>query len=145
MNRDGRKKTQRVFRFPSNYPLSKFIEDKGLKDLWRTEDPDTSEFTHFDRSAAVSSRRDRTYTDIEIASNTKINHRMVSLTDYFNTISIDRLPSKTKFGKNSWYINNSLLCMPEFSSTTENLLFYQKHEKQALFSKWLVGIEQMLF
>ena len=38
-------------------------------------------------------------TDIKIANNTKINHIMVSFTDYYNVISIDRLPAKTKIGK----------------------------------------------
>ena len=43
---------------------------------------------------------------------------MVSFTDYYNAISIDGLPSKTKIGKGSWCFNNSYLCMPEFSSAT---------------------------
>ena len=54
------------------------------------------------------SRIDRVYTDIKIANNTKINHIMVSFTNHYNAISIDRLPSKTKIGKYSWYFNNSL-------------------------------------
>ena len=41
------------------------------------------------------------YTDIKYANNTKINHMMVSFTDHYNDISIDRLPSKTKNGKDS--------------------------------------------
>ena len=39
------------------------------------------------------------YTDIKIANNTKINHIMVSFTNHYNAISIDRLPSKTKIEK----------------------------------------------
>ena len=58
------------------------------------------------------------YTDIKIANNTKINHIMVPFTDHYNIISIDRLPSKTKIGKDSWYFNNSLLCEAEVSSAT---------------------------
>ena len=41
------------------------------------------------------------YTDLKIANNTKIIHRMVSFADHYNAISIDRLPSKTKIGKDS--------------------------------------------
>ena len=41
------------------------------------------------------------YTDIKIAYNTKINHIMVSFTDHYNAISIDRLPLKTKIGRDS--------------------------------------------
>ena len=46
-------------------------------------------------------RIDMVYTDIKIANDTKINHIMVSFTDHYNAISIDRLHSKTKIGKNS--------------------------------------------
>ena len=38
-------------------------------------------------------------TDMKIAINTKVNHIMVSFTDHYNAISIDRLYSKTKIGK----------------------------------------------
>ena len=41
------------------------------------------------------------YTDVKIANNTNINHIMVSFTNHYNDISIDRLPSKTKIGKYS--------------------------------------------
>ena len=34
---------------------------------------------------------------------------MVSFTDYYNAISIDRVLSKIKIGKGSWCFNNSLL------------------------------------
>ena len=61
-----------------------------------------------------------------MASNTKINHIMVSFTDHYNAIFIDRFPSKTKIGKDSWYFNNSLLCKPEFSLTAKTFLFLLK-------------------
>ena len=64
---------------------------------------------------------DRIYTDIKIANNNKINHIMVSITDHYNAISIDRLPSKTETGRNSWkrFMKIVLLCQPEFSSATK--------------------------
>ena len=76
-------------------------------------------------------RTDRVYTDIKIVKNTKINPIMVSFTDHYNVISIDRLSSKSKIGKVSWYFKNSLLCKPEFSSATINFLFLlkKKHKK----------------
>ena len=46
-------------------------------------------------------RIDRVYTDIEIANNAKINHIMVSFTDHYDGISIDRIPWKIKIGKDS--------------------------------------------
>ena len=74
MDTDGGNKTQRLYRSCSNYALSKLIVDHGLEDLWRRENPDSSEFTRYDRSSGIRSRIDRIYTDIKTASNTKINH-----------------------------------------------------------------------
>ena len=49
----------------------------------------------------------------------------------YNAISIDRLPSKTKIGKYSWYFNHSLLCTSEVSSATKSFLFLLKtHTKK---------------
>ena len=47
---------------------------------------------------------------------------MVSFTNPYSAISIDRLPSKTKNEKYSWYFNNSLLCKSEVSSAIKALL-----------------------
>ena len=41
-----------------------------------------------------------TGTDIKIATNTKINHIMVSFTDHYNAISLDKLSSKIKIRNN---------------------------------------------
>ena len=51
---------------------------------------------------------------------------MVYFTDHYNAIFIDRSPSKTKIVKDSWYLNNSHLCKPEFSLTTKNFHFLLK-------------------
>ena len=66
------------------------------------------------------------YTDIKIASNTKINHIMLSFADHYNAMFIKRFPSKIKIGKDSWCFNNSLLYKPEFSLTTKTFLFLFK-------------------
>ena len=50
IDRDGENKTQRLYRCCSNYALSKLIVDNGLEDLWRRENPDSPEFTRYDRS-----------------------------------------------------------------------------------------------
>ena len=50
IDRDGENKTQRLYRCCSNYALSKLIADNGLEDLWRRENPDSPEFTCYDRS-----------------------------------------------------------------------------------------------
>ena len=106
MERDGRNKT--LYRCRFNYALSKRIVDNGLEDLWRRENPDSSEFTHYDRSSGTRSRIDRVYTDIKTASNTNNIHMMVSFTDHYNATFFDRFPSNTKTGKVLSYFNNSL-------------------------------------
>ena len=82
-----------------NYALSKLIVDNGLVDLSRRENPDYSEFTCYDRSSGTRSRIDRVYTDMKIASNTKIDHTLVPLNDHYNAIFIDRFSWQTKIGK----------------------------------------------
>ena len=136
MERDGRNKT--LYKCHFNYALSKLIVDNGLEDLWRRENPDSSEFTRYNRSSGTRSTIDRVYTDIKMASNTKINHIMVSFTDHYNAIFIDRFPSKTKIGKDSRYFNNSLLCKPEFSLTTDFSFFIKntKHNHSSASDWW---------
>ena len=56
---------------------------------------------------------------------------MVSFTDHYNAISIDRLPSKTKIGKDSRYFNNSLLCKLEISSATKTFFSIKNTQKTA--------------
>ena len=72
---------------------------------WRTH-IFLSSSTALDFLFSTRSRIDRVYTHIKIASNTKINHIMVSSNDLYNDISIDRLPSKSKIRNDSWYFNN---------------------------------------
>ena len=52
IDRDDENKTQRLYRWCSNYALWKLIVDNGLEDLWRRENPDSPEFTCYDRSFA---------------------------------------------------------------------------------------------
>ena len=93
-----------------------------MEDLWRRENPGSSEVSRYDISSGLRSRIDRVYTNIKIASNTKINHIMVPFADHYNAIFIDRFPWKTNVGKDSWYFNNSLLRKPEFSLTIKTFL-----------------------
>ena len=106
-DRCGENKTQRLYRCCSNYAL---IADNSLKIYGkeRTQIPLSS--TAMICPFWQGSRIGRLYTDIKIANNTKSNHIMVSFTNHYNAISIDRLPSKTKIGKGSWCLNNSFLC-----------------------------------
>ena len=50
MDRNGENKTQTLYRCCSNYALSKLIVNNGLEDLWRRENLDSPEFTHYHRS-----------------------------------------------------------------------------------------------
>ena len=98
MDRDDGNKTQRLHICRSNYALTKIIVDNGFEDLRRRENPSSSEFTSYDGSTGT---RFKTYRVIKIANSIKINHIMVSFTDHYNAISIERLSSKTKIGKDS--------------------------------------------
>ena len=107
---------------------------------WRIygEGFDSSEFTHYNRSSSTRSTIDRVYTDIKMVISSKIIHIMVSFTDHYNAIFIDRFPSKTKIGKDSWYFNNSPLCKPEFSLTTDFSFFIKntKHNHSSASDWW---------
>ena len=92
------------------------------------ENPNSSEFISYNRFSGSRSTIDRVYTDIKIASNTKINHMMVFLTDRYNAIFTDRFTLKTEIGKDSWYYNNYLLCKLQFFLTTD-FSFYIKNTK----------------
>ena len=116
--------------------------DNWLEDLWRTESPDSTEFTGYDRFCGKRTRIDGVYADIKIANNTNIRHR-TSFTDHYNARTIDRFPSKTKIGKALCHFNNSFLSKNHFSSTSKNLLPILKRKKKKFFTKWLVGIHQM--
>ena len=59
MDRHGENKTQRIYRCGSNNDLSKLIVDNRL-------DPDSPDFTHYDRSSGTRSRIERVYTDIKL-------------------------------------------------------------------------------
>ena len=50
IDRDGENKTQKLYRCFSNFPQSKFFVDNELEDLWRRENPDSREFTRYNRS-----------------------------------------------------------------------------------------------
>ena len=99
---------QKLYRCRLNYSLSKLIVDNRLEGLWRGKNSESSEFTRHNRSSGARSRIGRIYTDIKVANNIKINHIMIFFTDHYNAISIERLPSKIKIGKESWYFINSL-------------------------------------
>ena len=114
------------------YDLWKLIVDNGLDDLWGRENPDPSEFTRCDTSSGARSKIDRVYTHKKVATNTKINHIMVSFTDHYNAIFTDRFPSKTEAGKDSWYVNNSLLFKPEFSSTSKTSFLLETRKTTTL-------------
>ena len=69
---------------------------------------------------------------------------MVSFTNHYNAISIEKLPLKTKIGKYSWYFNNSLLCKLEVCAATKSFLFLLKTDKAtsiASVDPWYLKVE----
>ena len=71
----------------------KAYRENGLEELYRKKNPDFSVFTRSNRSSGKRCTLGRVYTDIKTTSNTKINHVMVSFTNYFNDNFIDILHS----------------------------------------------------
>ena len=49
---------------------------------------------------------------------------MISFSDHYNALIINRFSSKTKTGKDLWHFNNSLLEKTDFCSNTQNLLTF---------------------
>ena len=98
-DRDEGNKTNRRYRCHSTFALSKLIMENWLEDLWRRENLDASEFTHYDGFSGTRSKIDRAYTDIKIANSTRIKRKMISFSDHHNALLIDRLSSITKLGK----------------------------------------------
>ena len=123
IDRNDENKTQRLYRCCSNYTLSKLIMDNGFDDLWRKERLGSPPYTKGSLPRILDRQVLYWY---KIANNTKIDYLMVSFTNRYNAISIDRLPWKTKIGKHSWYFNNSFVCKSEVSSATKIILFLLK-------------------
>ena len=57
---------------------------------------------------------------------------MVSFTNHYNAIFIDKLPSKSKIGEDSGCVKNSHLCEREFSSATKTFVFLLKTQKTTI-------------
>ena len=120
----------RLYRCCSNCAPWKLIVDNGLEDLWRRENPDLPGFTCYDRSFAKDPRCTGSILISILIQKLLATPRlitMVSFTDHYNAISIDRLPLKTKIGNDSWYFNNSFSCKSEVSSATKT--FFKKKKK----------------
>ena len=79
IDRHAGDKPQRFYRCGFNYALSNLIVDNRLEGLCTMRNPDSSEFTRYNRSSGTISAIGKVYTDIKIANKTKINHIMVSL------------------------------------------------------------------
>ena len=144
IDRDDENKTQRLYRWCSNYALWKLIVDNGLEDLWRRENPDLPGFTCYDRSFAKDPRCTGSILISILIQKLLATPRlitMVSFTDHYNAISIDRLPLKTKIGNDSWYFNNSFSCKSEVSSATKTFFKKKKNTKKSLWPLVMDGIQ----
>ena len=75
---------------------------------------------------------------IKKIANTKIIHKMISFSDHYNALFIDRFSSKTKIGKDLSHFNNSLIEKNDCCSTTKNLLsdLETKRKNYSSTSEW---------
>ena len=81
MDKNGKNKTQRIYRCRSYNALSKLIVGNGLEDLWRMENSDSSEFSHCDRSSGKENARtlSRNFTNQENIRISRLKRRLRSL------------------------------------------------------------------
>ena len=54
---------------------------------------------------------------------------MISFSDHYNDLFIDRLSSKTQFGKDLWHFNSRIQKNKDFCSTTKNLLSFLRTKR----------------
>ena len=54
---------------------------------------------------------------------------MISFSDHYNALLIERLSSKTKTGKDLWLLNNTLLQNKDFCSSISKLLSSSKRKQ----------------
>ena len=127
MERDRGNKTQRLYRCCSNYALSKLIMGNRFEDLWRKENPYSSDFPPFDRSSGTRSRIDRVYTD-KIANNTKINHIIVSFTDHKMLFLLKDSLQKLKLEKTHGILI-ILFYVTSSSAQLQRICFFVKNKK----------------
>ena len=97
IKRSGQNKAIYICRFI--YALSKIIVDNGLEDLRGRDNPYYFLFILYNRSSGTTSRIDRVYFDKNIASNTKINHIIVSFTDHLMLFFLTDSPQKLRMQK----------------------------------------------
>ena len=67
----------------------------------------------------------------KIANNTKISLKMISFSDHYNPLIIDRLAFKTKIWKGLWHFNSSLLKNKSLNHPKFDFSF--KNKKKHLF------------
>ena len=70
--------------------MSKLIADNGLEYIGRRKNTDSSEFIGYGRFSGINFRIDWVYTDIRNASNVKTDQLVVSFTEHYNAVSVDR-------------------------------------------------------
>ena len=93
------------YRCGSNYALPKLIVDNGLENLWRMENPDSSEFSYYDRSSGTRFRIDRVYTDMKMLAIPRLITKWHPLLIIIRLFLLTDFPQKHKLEK----INGTLI------------------------------------
>ena len=128
--------------------------DHGLEDLWWRKNPDSLEFTCYDRSFAKNpGYYSYIYTDIKIANNTKINHICLKLslreysfiTNKHNQELVNILENQKIY---EGFLKTMVSLLRSFKNDLPNgnvliLIFsiYNLVNKKVLFCKWVLESE----
>ena len=119
------------YRCGSNYALPKLIVDNGLENLWRMENPDSSEFSYYDRSSGTRFRIDRVYTDMKMLAIPRLITKWHPLLIVIRLILLTDFPQKHKLEKmNGTLIGQILFHVSPIFPKLKRICLFNKSTKK---------------
>ena len=103
--------------------LNTAMEDLGLHDPFRLDNPDSRTYSHVNKTSRTQSRLDFFLVDNNVINfptcTSTISHGFRSDHSY---VQLKLKGNKIDHGKGYWKLNNSLLTQPEFCQQVENII-----------------------
>ena len=88
----------------SQKELMSLITKFDQEDLWRRQNPNTHWYMHFHGRSNTCFRTDRVYRRTNLRVGVKIDHKINTCSDHFQTIMIKREPTNFKRAKDCWIL-----------------------------------------
>ena len=99
------------------------------KDLWRRQNPNSHLYTHSHGRSNTYSHTDRAYTSTNLRVGVKIDNKINTLSNHFQTIMKESEPTNLKMGKCYWILKCRLLQDKEYIQHINELWKYsQTHQ-----------------